>query len=135
MSISDLVSSYETEMKKFQDKLQTALKEEFKKFFDENPDVKFITWLQFTPYFNDGDECRFGVHDFYYDVVEPEELERWGEYPKDESLVSGQVKNNWKKFEKDLWTIPKEIFKQMFGDHVQIIARPSGFDVEEFEHD
>ena len=43
---------------------QAALKEEFKKFFDKYAVAKKIIWVQYTPYFNDGDACVFEVRDF-----------------------------------------------------------------------
>lgn len=33
--------------------------------FDQNPTVKKIGWTQYTPYFNDGDACEFGVGEPY----------------------------------------------------------------------
>lgn len=34
-----------------------------KEFFELYPFVSKIQWCQYTPYFNDGDECIFSVHD------------------------------------------------------------------------
>lgn len=48
----------------------------FQSFFDKHPDLSAITFTAYTPYFNDGDECIYGVN-------EPEmsamgfELESW----------------------------------------------------------
>ena len=47
--------------------LVDQLKQDFfpivKPLFDKLPEViKTIGWIQYTPYFNDGDECRFSVH-------------------------------------------------------------------------
>lgn len=43
------------------------LQEDFNKiitlFFEECPKVQAVVWSQYTPYFNDGDECVFGVND------------------------------------------------------------------------
>lgn len=36
--------------------------EVFKAFFDANPNVHGITWLQYTPYWCDGEPCTFAVH-------------------------------------------------------------------------
>lgn len=32
-----------------------------KEFLAEHPDVTCVRWTQFTPYFNDGDACVFGI--------------------------------------------------------------------------
>lgn len=48
---------------------------EFKKiftlFFETFPQVKGITWTQYTPYFNDGEECIFRVGETYFLSVTP----------------------------------------------------------------
>ena len=45
----------------FQEKAKAALKETFTKFFADFPEVAHLQWTQYTPYFNDGDACVFGV--------------------------------------------------------------------------
>ena len=46
-----------------------------KMLYEKYPDLKSIHWTQYTPYFNDGDECEFGVHEicFTYGADETEE--------------------------------------------------------------
>lgn len=39
------------------------VKELVKDLFTKCPEVEAIRWNQYTPYFNDGDECVFNVHD------------------------------------------------------------------------
>ena len=37
------------------------------KIFDTFPEVKSVSWTQYTPYFNDGEECTFSAHiDYFY---------------------------------------------------------------------
>lgn len=43
---------------------QKALKGAFADFFKAHPEAKAIVWTQYTPYFNDGDTCTFGVNGF-----------------------------------------------------------------------
>ena len=40
-----------------------ALQKILKEYFKENKDVLCIFWDQYTPYFNDGEECVFSVND------------------------------------------------------------------------
>lgn len=47
----------------FQAKAKTALSLEFKNFFKKYPEIEAIKWSQYTPYFNDGEPCEFGVGD------------------------------------------------------------------------
>ncbi len=43
--------------------LQKDFNEIIKLFFDECPKVQAVIWSQYTPYFNDGDECVFSVNE------------------------------------------------------------------------
>mgnify|MGYP001613573476 CR=1 FL=1 len=49
-----------------QNSSKPAIKELFEEFFAAAPSIKAVTWTQYTPGFNDGDPCRFGVHEFSY---------------------------------------------------------------------
>src|SRR5688572_27883088 len=31
-------------------------------WLEDHPEIQQISWTQYTPYFNDGDECTFGVN-------------------------------------------------------------------------
>ena len=62
---------------------QTLMKASFKKMFDQYPFITAFQWNQYTPYFNDGEECLFSVHDVNVTNLPVEELEHlsaWGEY-------------------------------------------------------
>lgn len=50
--------------RKLQQEGQAAVKDAFKDLFDKYPEVRSVVWCQYTPYFNDGDTCTFGVHEF-----------------------------------------------------------------------
>jgi len=54
---------------------QEYMKEAFINFFTKTPEVQLVTWQQYTPYFNDGDSCKFSVNDpnFYKDSDERDE--------------------------------------------------------------
>lgn len=45
---------------------KAELKRIIKGLFKKHPTLKLITWDQYTPYFNDGSPCVFGVHDVNY---------------------------------------------------------------------
>lgn len=71
------LDSLRKEMKALKSKMKkeskAALKAGFKNFFDEHPIVEAICWEQYTPYFNDGDPCHFGVGDFWLKFVKTEQ--------------------------------------------------------------
>lgn len=49
--------------KRTQDKGKHVFLTVLRQFFDTTPEVSKIIWTQYTPYFNDGDTCEFGVND------------------------------------------------------------------------
>lgn len=40
----------------------------FKTIFKKYPELKSFSWTQYTPYFNDGDECVFSAHTDYISI-------------------------------------------------------------------
>lgn len=68
--------------------LQKDFNEIIKLFFDECPKVQAVVWSQYTPYFNDGDECVFSVNEPCFvtknfnreDLLNPYEYEDSDEY-------------------------------------------------------
>ena len=68
-----------------------------KQFFDACPEVESIFWTQYTPYFNDGEACEFGVHDQYYVLKDDDEADDY-----EGSVV--WTRNNLEKAQKDLIT-------------------------------
>lgn len=75
---------------KFQTEAQAMFKETMKEFFDKNPGITALKWTQYTPYFNDGDECVFGVNDVYFTNAPADELDNisaWGEYEGEDDSV------------------------------------------------
>ena len=147
---------------KYQTKMQEHLKGLTKAFFKDNHQVTAFVWTQYTPYFNDGEECTFGVNDPYFSNAEGEDLEditRWGEYDgekddiwSEESWALLEYTNNQvlrdklsltqeqaaaiKRFSKMIQSDDMEpVMRAMFDDHVRVIATREGFDVEEHDHD
>ena len=64
--LNDIIEKYSEAKNAFQTEAPGLLKEEFKEFFKKVPEVKVIKWAQYTPYFNDGDACIFGVNEPTY---------------------------------------------------------------------
>lgn len=68
--------------------LQGDFNQIIKLFFDECPKVQAVVWSQYTPYFNDGDECVFSVNEPCFitknfdrdDLQNPYEYEDGDEY-------------------------------------------------------
>jgi hypothetical protein len=148
---------------KFQEQAQLLFKDITKEFFSKNPGINAVIWTQYTPYFNDGDECVFQVHTpTFTNAPDPENV-RWGEYDGDEDDVWAvdnirYVLNNDRAYyaaERGLILSKggvnvesceaftsvinssemEDIFRAMFGDHVQVVATREGFTITDYEHD
>lgn len=113
-------------------------KEASEELFIKYPELESFSWRQYTPYFNDGEPCRFGVHNDYPTVVlttateeEKEIASSWGE-------VVGQSENA-EEIEKAviefLKAIDEEAYEEMFDDHVEVKVTRKGVEVEEYDHD
>jgi hypothetical protein len=149
--------------KQFQDKAQGLFKNITKEFFEKNPGVTAFVWTQYTPYFNDGDTCEFGVNDVTFTNAPDPENVQWEEYEGEEEGVwtANNVKyvleSDRSYYKEDADKIRaaggvdpescqlmsdaigssemSDVMLAMFGDHVKIIATREGFDVEDYSHD
>lgn len=140
---------------KFQETAQALFKETTKQFFDNNPGVTAILWTQYTPYFNDGDTCEFRVNDVYFTNANSEQMDEvsgWGEYGGEDDAVWSETAWGFK-YHKDRHFEGikvedanqfsdligsgdmEDVMKEMFGDHVRVVATREGFDVQEYDHE
>jgi hypothetical protein len=143
-TIDKIVSDFEQVQKEFQIKARACLQEAFKEFFNANPRVQLIYWTQYTPWFNDGDECNFSVHEMYGAVGDgwsEEDLEEYIE-DRDNTICSYDAPDGYeaeqeafKSFTKMVNRLPDEVFELTFGNHAEVTATRKGFTVEEYEHD
>lgn len=120
--------------------------------FAKHPALQSFGWTQYTPYFNDGEECTFSAHtsdpeinevdsysmDFDEEFVTDYGAKKDGEgkYPKKPNEWYNHVLKaavvDVKEF---LDNIDQSVLRDMFGDHVQVKVTASGTEVEEYEHD
>ena len=79
--------------------LQSSFNEIIKLFFEECPKVQAVVWSQYTPYFNDGDECVFRINEPHFivdgfdvdDLKDPYEYEDDDEYKTLECVGFGHM--------------------------------------------
>ena len=62
-SFSNVMAELENEMNSMQEKMKVIMQESFQKLFQNIPELYAMSWEQYTPYFNDGDECVFSVRE------------------------------------------------------------------------
>lgn len=116
---------YKDARKALVDMSQEAFRELAQQVFSKYQDVASFSWVQYTPYWNDGDPCVFSVHNYEECIeINGEEQEYGGAHPACSYIV------------KMLGGFPGEILRDVFGDHCKVIVHKDGkAEVEEYEHE
>ena len=148
----------EQELQTIRDQLKETngalIREALMPFFDAHPEIKAIRWNQYTPYFNDGDECVFSSnHSEYPEVLlvgnDSSEAEGDDEDDEDDDWQDFSPPWNYEKLnaeeqakctgEVQLRLILSQFTDQdvldMFGDHVEVVIKRDTIEVEEYSHD
>ena len=156
-SLSTKVGEFEQQLKELQKKYSAIISEKLteilKSYFDADPECNRITWTQYTPYFNDGEECIFGVNrpDFF-SRVEPDDEDAYeeGDLLLPYSYHDGQVydysiKNYRLANELELQrgklsnllqsSGVQSVLKLTFGDHAKVTVTREGITSEEYDHE
>lgn len=113
-------------------------------------EVESIRWHQYTPYFNDGEACIFGVHECSIKFTDNDESGDYGDGYVDKHEMADHP-NGYRQpavarsgFESiypvfvelsDSLEHFEDFFEESFGDHAVVTATRTGFNVEFYEHD
>lgn len=162
-----------SEFEKVRDQYQKLISEKGKQLlavlvaqmFDACPNIEAVGWEQYTPYFNDGEECVFSVCDRYFSVKGTSCESSCEEDDFDESEKPGidnfstDPKSYFAEYERPRWgsatdaqlirvrdidrklsKLDDAIFKDTFGDHVSVRATRTAdggvaFEVTDYEHE
>ncbi len=131
-----------------QENVQPALKQAFEELQSVIPNLEAIRWQQYTPHFNDGEACEFGLHGVYYKLQDKTEggdngdgyeyISTYGKYNpqtglNDEGLNKTQV-DSLNTFSKNLCDI-EEMLQVAFDDHAEVTLLATSIEVEEYSHD
>lgn len=134
---------------------QDFFKSETAKLFADYPDLVSFSWTQYTPYFNDGDECVFSVHDYYkllFRGEDPDEVDEYDEEGIDMWSLNWHLNNADKsdydvtrggKISLDLVQridavvagMDEDVMKALFGDHVSVTVYADRVETELYDHD
>lgn len=154
--INEAQQNYKTVVQKHGAVLVKEIAEDI---FESFPMVRAIQWVQYTPYFNDGEPCYFGIHRPAF-ALEPKFRENLtpketnclrSYYGLDDSFVlissriddlpptacSGQlsaINLAMDEFYGYLESVP-EVMEETFGDHKQITITREGTQTEEYSHE
>lgn len=116
-----------------QEAARVAFKAGAAELFEAHPDLESFGWHQYTPYFNDGDECVFRVCNDYPDL---NGLDENGGDEEDYEAYSELRKKFGKSVSEFLSQFDDDAFESMFGDHVRVtVFRDGKVEVEDYEHD
>ncbi len=120
---------------RFAEELKNQTANIFKVFFDLHPDAQAISWMQYTPFFNDGDPCEFSVGRPYL-VLESGEYPEWKiKLAMDDGKIDRDLGADFSIISEVLKT-DGDTMQAIFGDHAKITATRDGITVEEYEdHD
>jgi len=138
----ELLNEYNKVKATFSEKAVSIIKENIRNIF-EKTQIKAIHWTQFTPYFNDGDECIFGVYRIEvstnpsatFDYYEEENSDIYDADYLDSKVFSDyEIKliSNLVKVLEDKDIV--EVLKFSFGDHVAVIATKEGISIQDYDH-
>ena len=155
MSVLESIKEKLAVIAKQKEEMVEALRKDFapmfEAFFEKSKGkINSFSWVQYTPYFNDGDECIFGVHPDYNFKINGEDTEEM------ESLdwrISRYLKGETEKYplqpewdielfklveevQSILSSIPEEFMKDLFGDHVEVTVNSDGtIETDGYDHD
>lgn len=131
----------------------------------DDPTIVEFGWTQYTPYFNDGDTCEFGVNGLWVKTTDDVEWSEGGDFDSYELEVAyehrslGQIESDWdevarkyvnKRYEgpdEDRYNRCKELDRALqsgafetellktFGDHAQVTVSKNGIEVDSYSHD
>lgn len=144
-NLVELMAAVSAKREELTQQVQNVLKEGLQQFMRDHSEIKALTWCQYTPYFNDGDECVFRVGEISFST-EPQNLEDidrevfWGEEGEDwysydhPDTVSKETFDAFRALIKVL-NDSEEDLEVALGNHVKVLVTADGIEIEEFEHD
>jgi hypothetical protein len=137
----DLVEAKKGYEKKAKAEGERVVREALREFFAAFPEVAAIRWTQYTPYFNDGDACVFGVNEPCVKLMTRDADE---DLQEDDEVDDGLI-NSYDIKDANLKRALNELYRQMstiedalkyaFGDHAEITATRRGLTIDSYDHD
>lgn len=115
-----------------------ALLNELQEFFEAQDKYTWVQWTQYTPYFNDGDPCVFGLGHIDFLTDEDKDCEDYVEGPY---ISTYRDRDKYEGADALAYDLKKtlrgneDILEEVFGDHAKVTATSEGISVEEYYHD
>lgn len=143
-----MTSSLETRYKEFLDttkkeraKLASELEFFIEQFMRAN-DLPIFCMTAYTPYFNDGDVCRYTIYSSYDDTIKyykDNEIDLCRKLTKEDVEYDSPFNRSHMELENFLYSV-KDLVLELYGDHKQIcywIDKDNEFNIEanDYDHD
>jgi hypothetical protein len=146
--IQQKMAAMKVELKVLGEKL---FKEGAQDIFDAFPRLRSFSWTQYTPYFNDGEECIFGVHADYgmrfrfANEAKVSDSTYFEEDGTGYTELSYKVRRGEQEPTEDeaamlaatelVTGVDEDTMKSLFGDHVEVTITREGIETTEYEHE
>jgi len=147
MSLKELRTKFDAMKADMQAQMKVAFVKESMDLFNRYPDMRNFSWEQYTPYFNDGEPCEFGVYEYSVRVNGEDEygyeshrtvtVLHEGEEPRLETIKAPKEFKDACKDVKDLITsVDRELMQMTYGDGYEITVHRNGkITTSECDHD
>jgi hypothetical protein len=141
--LNSIAEEFEQIRNEFREKAKVAVTEAFEECFKTYPELTCISFLAFTPSFNDGEPCLYRVDGFYVsNAKDIDRISSSGELEDEDGewvYCSWSAKRNNKDFSK-VWEIEKfastdigeELFSSAFGDGVFVRVTPTEVIIDDY---
>ncbi len=135
---------YESKLKEYyalRKELQNLCKDAFQEtilsLFDKHTWVESFSWRQYSPYWNDGDECVFSVHSYNDEILlNGMDLYNYDEEPEEErGTLPENAETVYEEFASALQKFEDDDLQTMFGNHAEVTVTRNGINVESYDHD
>ncbi len=124
--LKELQSKIDALKEEIKTESEAAFKEESKNFFEKYPNIESFSWTQYTPYFNDGNECVFSVNT-------DAKINGNDQYENEDEKVPEKA---YMDISKLLNALDEQSMKLIWGDHMEVIVSRNGkIKSEEYSHD
>jgi hypothetical protein len=113
----------------------------FKEIFSAYPKLASVGWTQYSPHFNDGDECTFRAnvdsYSIYLNGVNPDYGSDYSDEDEgEEELPAELFEEIADEVSEFLSGFEDEDFASLYGNHVRVTVRRDGkTDIDEYDHD
>lgn len=125
--INELKNQYEAACNEIGQELFVEL---FEPIWDKYPTLESFSFTAYTPYFNDGETCVYGVNNDEYTINLT--FKNGNTYNMDESYDECPIMKDIVKLSNQ---VPEDVYQRVCGDHVLITFTRDGMETEEYEHD